>query len=221
MMSKSTDVTFRLGLDRFQEGWEDWVDAACKHDWSRKYQLECHKLGKQGSRTRKTRRTVLPDKDAKLIAQTVKHVGFEHSTSPYPDHILIPLDLRRVSVSYTSQKPRQRTMSSSHRLYRSRVPEGRTISIGIQLFPILPYSVRMQAGNLFTTHEDPLVIDLEEERCAFLPVNWLLDEFGTTESDLAIEGVEYAPVLAESHYEHRKTWSVVTRACSPRQEAPL
>jgi len=143
MMSKSTDVTFRLGLDRFQEGWEDWVDAACKHDWSRKYQLECHKLGKQESRKRKTRRTVLPDKDAKLIAQTVKHVGFEHSTSPYPDHILIPLDLRRVSVSYTSPE----TSSTHHELKPSSIPlPGTGGKNHINWDPVVPYSTLQRAN---------------------------------------------------------------------------
>lgn len=82
--------------------------------------------------------TVLPDQHTHLVAQVVKDVWLEEAASPYPDHVLVSLDLPFVSSAppVKCQWPEGGLTSISiHSRNLASVPLDWTVSIGIQLLP--------------------------------------------------------------------------------------
>ena len=90
-------------------------------------------------------------------------------------------------------------MSSSQRRYRSGVPDGRTISIGIQFEPKwvqrrFPLDTS-QNERTPTSSVDPLVVDLEEETGSFLPFQRSLDQFNSPKPNGLGNSINHRSIL--------------------------
>lgn len=113
MMPESLDVALGFLLDAFKEFWEDGIDTARKHD-------SLVSLAMVRSTT--TALTILPDQHTHLVAQIVKDVRLENTSTPNPNHVLVPLDLHDIRMLHNEGCRRRLTSISIHLRNRSSVP---------------------------------------------------------------------------------------------------
>ena len=115
------------------------------------------------------RLTVLPYQNPHLIADVIKDIRLKEPSSPYPNHILVPLHL-------TSQ-----SRSSHHKNTHEHLNPFPELGFGTSSLD------RIDWNPITSPDKDSLVVDLEVEGGTFLTFEGILDKLHTSKTDLSGE----------------------------------